>query len=158
MAPETIVDAVAQKTVWKIAKAQRGTPSGRTVPYSFMMKGSIQPNSAVPVPNMMPKPKSQKMGVPIQKSMRFFIRILEVFLARVNPASHIAKPACIKKTSAAPSNTQIVFTDENILLTVLSKIDLDKIITTPQRGGLLFGYKPVPPTTSQGAGFRFAQA
>ena len=29
MAPETMVAAVAQKTVWKIKKAVRGTPSGR---------------------------------------------------------------------------------------------------------------------------------
>ena len=54
------------------------------------------------------------MGVPMQKSIRFFIKILPVFLARVNPASHMAKPACMKKTSAAPNSTQIVFTDEYI--------------------------------------------
>jgi hypothetical protein len=41
--------------------------------------------------------------------------MLPVFLARVKPASHMAKPACIKKTSAAPSRTQMVLTDEYIV-------------------------------------------
>ena len=77
-----------------------------------MIKGSIQPKSAVPAPNMMPKPKSQYSGVPIQKSMRFFMRMLPVFLARVKPASHMAKPACMKKTRAAPRSTQMVLTAE----------------------------------------------
>ena len=65
-------------------------------------------------PNIIPNPTSQKAGVPIQKSIRFFTRILPVFLLRVKPASHIANPACIKKTIAAPSSTQIVLTDEYI--------------------------------------------
>ena len=87
-----------------------------------MMNGSILPNAAVPAPNMMPKPNSQYRGVPIQKSIRFFIRMLPVFLARVKPASHMANPACMKKTSAAPSNTQIVFAGEYIItLTSISQ-------------------------------------
>ena len=36
------------------------------------------------------------------------------FFALVKPVSTMAKPACIKNTIAAPSNTQMVFTDENI--------------------------------------------
>lgn len=44
--------------------------------------------------------------VPIQKSMRFFIRMLPVFFALVKPASTIAKPACIQKTNAAPIRNQ----------------------------------------------------
>ena len=75
-----------------------------------MMSGSIFPKSAVPVPNITPKPNSQKQGVPMQKSIRFFIRMLPVFFARVKPASHMEKPACMKNTSAAPSSTQIVLT------------------------------------------------
>ena len=67
-------------------------------------------------PNMMPKPTSQKTGVPMQKSMRFFIRMLPVFLARVNPASHMANPACMKKTRAAPTRTQMVFTAEYVII------------------------------------------
>ena len=80
-----------------------------------MTNGSIQPKAAVPAPNMMPKPASQYSGVPMQKSIRFFIRMLPVFLALVKPASHMAKPACMKKTSAAPSSTQMVFTAENVI-------------------------------------------
>ena len=47
-------------------------------------------------------PIRNHITVPIQKSIRFFMMMLPVFLARVNPASTIAKPACIQKTSAAP--------------------------------------------------------
>ena len=56
--------------------------------------------------------------VPIQKSIRFFIKILPVFFALVNPASTIAKPACIQNTNAAPIRNQtpktIPFTDSKI--------------------------------------------
>ena len=71
---------------------------------------------ALPAPNIRPKPTSQKQGVPMQKSIRFFIRMLPVFFALVKPASHMAKPACIKYTRAAPSRTQIVFTGENSII------------------------------------------
>ena len=47
-------------------------------------------------PNIRPKPTSQKQGVPIQKSIMFFIKILPVFLALVRPASQRANPACMK--------------------------------------------------------------
>ena len=67
-------------------------------------------------PNISPKPTSQKTGVPMQKSMRFFIRMLPVFLARVNPASHMANPACMKKTRAAPTRTQMVLTAEYVIV------------------------------------------
>ena len=33
----------------------------------------------------------------MQKSMRFFIKMLPVFFARVKPASHIEKPALHEK-------------------------------------------------------------
>ena len=39
-------------------------------------------------------------------------------MARVKPVSTMAKPACIKKTSAAPKSTQIVFTDEKSLIKI----------------------------------------
>ena len=45
--------------------------------------------------------------MPIQKSIIFFIRILPVFLARVRPASHKAKPACIKNTRNAATSVQV---------------------------------------------------
>lgn len=62
----------------------------------------------------MPNPTSQKHGVPIQKSIIFFIRILPVFFARVSPASQRAKPACIKNTSIAAISTQITSVAEYI--------------------------------------------
>ena len=64
---------------------------------------------------MMPKPISQNTGVPMQKSIRFFISMLPVFFARVKPASHMEKPACMKKTIAAPSSTQMVFTELKVM-------------------------------------------
>ena len=63
-----------------------------------------------PSPNIKPKPKSQNSGVPIQKSIMFFMIMLPAFFARVKPVSTIAKPACIKNTSAAPNSTHIVLT------------------------------------------------
>ena len=78
--------------------------------------GAVSYTHLFPVPNMIPNPIIQKVGVPIQKSIRFFIMIFPAFLARVKPVSTIAKPACIKKTSAAPISTQIVFTAENSII------------------------------------------
>jgi hypothetical protein len=46
--------------------------------------------------NIRLNPIIQKHGVPIQKSIMFFIRIFPVFLALVSPASQSAKPACMK--------------------------------------------------------------
>ena len=51
-------------------------------------------------------PKSENTTVPMQKSIRFFMMMFPAFLARVNPVSTIAKPACIQKTSAAPIRYQ----------------------------------------------------
>ena len=96
-----------------------------------MIIGSIQPKSAVPVPNITPKPTSQKQGVPMQKSIRFFIRMLPVFFARVKPASHMEKPACMKNTSAVPSSTHMVLTALNVM--VLSPLLYQIVLTAPQR-------------------------
>ena len=52
------------------------------------------------------KPIRMKTTVPIQKSIRFFIRILPAFFALVKPVSTIANPACIQNTSAAPIRNQ----------------------------------------------------
>ena len=55
---------------------------------------------------------STNTTVPMQKSIRFFMMILPVFLIRVKPASTIAKPACIQNTSAAPIRNQTLNTIE----------------------------------------------
>ena len=65
---------------------------------------------------MMPKPVSQNKGVPMAKSIRFFMIMLPAFFALVKPVSTMAKPACMKKTRAAPNRTQIVFTAENSII------------------------------------------
>ena len=71
--------------------------------------------------NMMPKPTSQKHGVPMQKSIMFFIRMLPVFFARVRPASHKAKPACIKYTRNAATSTQMTVDELYIFKPLLSR-------------------------------------
>ena len=51
---------------------------------------------------------AQNDSMPMEKSMRFFIRMLAAFLARVRPVSSIAKPACIRKTRTAASSVHTV--------------------------------------------------
>ena len=100
------------------------------------MKGSNPPISAPVPPNIRPKPTIQKQGVPIQKSIIFFMRILPVFLARVSPASHKAKPACMKKTMNAATSVQVtsaeLYMNQNLFLTPQ---------TTKAPGGL---FRPAP--------------
>ena len=57
---------------------------------------------------MKPKPTNQNSRDPNMKSTKFFIRMFAVFLLRVNPASHSAKPGCMKKTSIAANNIHTV--------------------------------------------------
>ena len=101
IAPETIVAAVAQNT--------RLNTKPEKLKFSYAVKISkpgfpINPTRSSP--RSRPKPIRMNITVPIQKSIRFFIRMLPVFLARVNPVSTIAKPACIQKTNAAPIKNQ----------------------------------------------------
>ena len=51
----------------------------------------------------------KKANEAIQKSRKFFVRMLQVFLALIKPASTIPKPACMKNTRNAPSRTQTVY-------------------------------------------------
>ena len=97
IAPETIVAVVAQNTrlKTKLEKSNSAYDVNRSNP-GF----PINPNRSSPINN--PKPIKMNTTVPIQKSIRFFIIIFPVFLALVNPASTIAKPACIQNTNAAP--------------------------------------------------------
>ena len=60
------------------------------------------------LPNMREKPMTQNTTDPIAKSIRFFMMMLPAFLALVKPVSTIAKPACMKKTSAVATSTQTV--------------------------------------------------
>ena len=103
IAPLTIVAVVAQNTVWKMNVASAGTLLS-----SPIQKKPSQPMNPLPDPYITPKPITQNKTVPIMKSQKFFIKMLEVFLRRVMPASTSAKPGCIQNTSIAPSNTQRV--------------------------------------------------
>ena len=60
--------------------------------------------------------------VPIQKSIKFFIKIFPVFFALVNPASTIANPACIQNTSAAPIKNHIPNVCSLTKLTIASSV------------------------------------
>ena len=59
---------------------------------SPLIKGKAADERAEPS-NMMPKPTSQKHGVPMQKSIMFFIRMLPVFFA--GQASFAQSKACL---------------------------------------------------------------
>lgn len=103
IAPETIVAAVAANTVWKIRNVQFQSPLPGSTP--------LRPNIVVPIqpllcPNIRPKPTKKKASMPIEKSNRFFIRMLTEFLARVNPVSTMANPACMKNTRNAATSVQ----------------------------------------------------
>ena len=50
-----------------------------------------------------------------------FIRMLPVFFARVRPASHKAKPACIKYTRNAATSTQMTVDELYIFKPLLSR-------------------------------------
>ena len=64
-----------------------------------------------------------KTAVPIQKSIKFFIRIFPAFLARQNPHSSAANPACMKNTSAAPIRNHMPKTSD-VTDSVISSIML----------------------------------
>ena len=97
MAPETMVAVVAQKTRLntKLEKSKLSYAVNRSKPGLPM-----NPSRSSPISRL--KPMRIKTTVPMQKSIRFFMMILPVFLARVKPASTMANPACIQKTNAAP--------------------------------------------------------
>ena len=50
------------------------------------------------------------IGVPMQKSIRFFMIMFPAFFALVNPVSTMANPHCMKNTSAAPIKNQTLQT------------------------------------------------
>ena len=103
IAPETIVAAVAQNTVWKMNVHSAGTLL--SLP---MNPKPSHPTKALPAPYMIEKPRIQKSTEPNMKSTKFFIRMFAVFLDWVRPASTRANPGCIQNTSMAPSSTHNV--------------------------------------------------
>ena len=71
--------------------------------------------------------------VPMQKSIRFFMMMLPALFARVKPVSTIAKPPCIKNTSAAPIRNQTgnttPFTASRISVIENSLLKINKLNT-----------------------------
>ena len=112
MEPDTMVAAVAQNTVWKMMKTPIGSPLN--IPSASANVVGLK-NPLIPtipfqsVPCIRANPKTKKSKLPRTKSIIFFIKMLPVFLALVKPASHIAKPACIKYTRIAPIMVHIMF-------------------------------------------------
>ena len=101
IAPDTIVAVVAQNTKLNTKLDQSNSP------YAVKMSKPglpIRPTRSSPSKRL--KPIKMKVTVPIQKSIKFFIRMLPAFFALVKPASTIANPACIQNTNAAPIKNQ----------------------------------------------------
>ena len=109
MAPETMVAAVAQNTVWKIIK----TPGVRSLNCCRSMdvgsKKPVVPTMGLLPPNIRANPMTKKQRVPRTKSIKFFIMMLLEFFALVKPVSTIAKPACMKKTRKAAMQVHTIF-------------------------------------------------
>lgn len=99
-----MVAAVAQNT--RLKKNLLQTSGSVKLVIQSKLGIPMRPKS-VSSPRSSPAPRTKKPTVPRQKSIRFFIRIFAVFLARVSPASNMAKPACMKNTNAAPIKNHI---------------------------------------------------
>jgi hypothetical protein len=69
----------------------------------------VSANESVPIrpptvaPYIRPKPIRKYATMPNVMSAMFFIMMLAAFFDRVRPVSSIAKPACMKNTSAMAS-------------------------------------------------------
>ena len=59
------------------------------------------------MPKAKAKPHAQYMSPAIEKLVRIFATPVPAFFAREKPISRNAKPACMKITSSAATNTQI---------------------------------------------------
>ena len=107
IAPDTMVAAVAQNTVWNIRNPSIGSPL--SIMESMMLRSKkCGAPTKLPIPNISPNPMNQNRSEPNMKSTKFFIRMLAVFLVRVNPASTKANPGCMKNTSMAASSIHTV--------------------------------------------------
>src|SRR5262249_37498589 len=75
-----------------------------------------KPNEDVPktppasTPNIRPKPNSQNSDAATRKLANVLIATLIEFFDRTRPLSSAVKPACMKKTSAAPTSSQAMAT------------------------------------------------
>ena len=104
-APEMMVAAVAANTVWKIKNAKSNIPSSVDGSISDRKKLFVPIQPLLFAPNINPKPTIQKTSDPMEMSITFFMMMFAAFLALVAPASSMAKPACMRKTSAVANST-----------------------------------------------------
>jgi hypothetical protein len=72
------------------------------------MNHPVFPIMRFPSPNMIAYPKRKNPSDAMQKSRKFFVRMLLAFFALINPASTIPNPACMKKTRVAAKSTHTV--------------------------------------------------
>ena len=101
-------------------------------------KPGLPINPATSSPRRNPKPIRMNITVPIQKSIRFFMMMLPAFFALVKPVSTIAKPACIKNTSAAPMRNHIPKASA-----LTASLIVDKIFAS-----VIFNHPPLKHTTA----------
>ena len=95
--------AVAANTLWKIRNIHIQSPLPGSIP---ARPNNVVPNTPLLLPNIRPKPTRKSASEPIEKSNRFFMRMLMAFFALVNPVSTMANPACMKKTRNAATRVQ----------------------------------------------------
>lgn len=79
-------------------------------------------------PSISEAPQINHMTVPMQKSIRFFIIMLPAFFALVKPASHMANPACIQNTSAAPARNHTAKTSPSNAFIISSVITISFLL------------------------------
>ncbi|MPM67062.1 hypothetical protein SDC9_113978 [bioreactor metagenome] len=102
--------AVAANTFWNM----KCTVPGMVESSPSINNAGVPMMPAISSPNMMLYPIRKNPNDPSTKSIRFFMMMFAAFLARVNPVSTIANPACMKNTNTVPSKVHNVSTDENI--------------------------------------------
>lgn len=107
-----MVAAVAAKYSLKNDKGrQRNTqPQEGIIPLDQKIKTANQGACSAKHQSKAQYPEDRRTD---SKIHQVFHNDIACVFARVKPVSTMAKPACIKKTSAAPNKTQIVFTEEN---------------------------------------------
>src|SRR3954452_24878085 len=108
MAPEVTVDAVSAKANWNSQKARNDTPVAPYAGVAPCRKKYWCPIHPFPAPNMNAKPIAQNRSPQRHVSNTHSMRMLTVSRDRAKPASRPMKPACMKNTRNAVTNTHTV--------------------------------------------------
>ena len=115
IAPVGIVAVASMNTSWKKKNARIPTSYACPVrkkpecemtchsPRWAPLPSGVIPNAGFDTePNINAYPHTNHPTVPNAKMTRFIIIVCAAFLARVNPVSTSAKPACMKRTKTPP--------------------------------------------------------